>query len=654
MNLIKVVIYIALMLIVPFSTFSASENKSITDLQYSLTANTNQVLEGYEVQFNFEYQALAPITDIESLMSESITIDFSNLVDDGNDIEYTLDSDSIGINISSTGIVEVSFKNLSSNSGTLTEFGGNIVFTVTAKNVEEVEDVIVTDSVGNEVIVTINVDDPESPLNTNKASVGDFVRVGDTVDYMLMINGNYNTVDMFHGIDVHSSGMEYVDGSFYAEEDYTWNDMSDGFVQSYDSDGNLIIDSIKPFDTRVLLHYQMTITDEYEVYKNDFEADYGFLVENAHDDVWYDNDSESTIDYTHGNIEITKVDEKDNPLSGAEFDIIDSEGNTIDHVVTDNSGIATSVDLPLGDYKVAETLAPVGYQIDNNEYPISLTDDKSTEPIVGYVTSISSKQPVDPEDDIGGSISIHLQSEDGTPIGGASFGVYDEDGNLLEVITTDSNGNATSQLLGPGRYYIQQQNSVNGYVLDSTKYWFTIGNETITTEYNVVNQQIEGTVQMYNSDNSGNGLSQSTFNLYDEQNQLVTSITTNEYGYGRRVSLPYGSYYIQQTSVTAGYQLNPAKFSFSITENNQQVNLSCINYLVETEVNNAEQPELDYYQQSSINQAVTDSKDIQQIDETEQYLLAETGSNLQAVLVVLSVFLATVCKFKLVLKNRDI
>lgn len=653
MNLKKVIIYMTLMLVGVFSTFSASENKSITDLQYNLTANTNQVFEGYKIQFNFEYQALAPITDIENLVSEQITIDFSKMVDDGNDIEYTLGSDIVDINISPIGIVTISFKNLSRETETLIELSGNIVFTVTAKNVGATEEVRVIDNVGNEVTVSI-INDANTGVNTNKGSFDDFVEVGDTITYQVLINNQGNTVDTFHGFDSHSAGMEYVEGSFYAQKDVVWTNMDEYFTHSYDEDGNMIVDSTMRFDVPVLLTYDMIVTSQEEIYHNQFEAAYNTEVpEIVGDYVWFDMKGGSWIDYTHGNIEIKKEDEEGKPLAGAEFDIIDSEGNTINHLVTDDSGLAISDNLRLGNYTVVETVAPAGYKIDNNHYPISLTVDKSSEPIVGSVTSISTKHPVEPEVDSGGMISIHLYNEDGRVISGATFGVYDEDGNLLEVITTDENGNATSQLLGPGRYYIQQQNSVNGYLLDNTKYWFTIGEGSITTEYNVVNQKIEGTVQMYNTDSRGNGLSLSTFNLYDENDQLITSVTTNEYGYGRRILLPYGRYYIQQTSVASGYQLNQSKFSFSITENNQQVNISCINDLAGIELNNSD-GELDSYYKDSVSQFTTDSLDSQQIDESKQYHLVQTSSRLQAVLAGLSLLLAAVVKAKLVLKNRDI
>ena len=74
--------------------------------------------------------------------------------------------------------------------------------------------------------------------------------------------------------------------------------------------------------------------------------------------------------YTHvnqtvtGKIKIIKTDggKPEKLLAEAEFDLIRKEGNvTVDHLETDENGVAESKELPLGQYLVRETKAPLGH-----------------------------------------------------------------------------------------------------------------------------------------------------------------------------------------------------------------------------------------------------------------------------------------------------
>ena len=74
--------------------------------------------------------------------------------------------------------------------------------------------------------------------------------------------------------------------------------------------------------------------------------------------------------YTHvnqaatGKIKIIKTDDGEpaKRLAGAEFDLIRKEGNvTAAHLETDENGEAQSGELPLGEYLVRETKAPLGH-----------------------------------------------------------------------------------------------------------------------------------------------------------------------------------------------------------------------------------------------------------------------------------------------------
>lgn len=74
---------------------------------------------------------------------------------------------------------------------------------------------------------------------------------------------------------------------------------------------------------------------------------------------------------------INKVDIKNKPLSGAEFTLFDSKGNTIAKAVSGADGQAVFSDLKPGNYQVQESKAPKGYVIDTKKLDIKL-DKKET------------------------------------------------------------------------------------------------------------------------------------------------------------------------------------------------------------------------------------------------------------------------------------
>src|SRR5699024_4688479 len=100
-----------------------------------------------------------------------------------------------------------------------------------------------------------------------------------------------------------------------------------------------------------------------------------------------------------GSVELTKVDKDDKNivLSGAEFKLIDSDGNTIhEGLTTDKNGKLVVKNLKLGAYQFVETKAPNGYELDQTpiEFTIDLGQTEQAE-----VTAYNEKtpEPVKPE-----------------------------------------------------------------------------------------------------------------------------------------------------------------------------------------------------------------------------------------------------------------
>lgn len=74
---------------------------------------------------------------------------------------------------------------------------------------------------------------------------------------------------------------------------------------------------------------------------------------------------------------------------------------------------------------------------------------------------------------------IKIDANSSKRLQGAEFGIYDKDKNLIEVITTDENGSATSSELTYGQYYYRELKSPEGYVVDGDFYEFKIEEDNI-------------------------------------------------------------------------------------------------------------------------------------------------------------------------------
>ena len=77
-----------------------------------------------------------------------------------------------------------------------------------------------------------------------------------------------------------------------------------------------------------------------------------------------------------GSAELIKTDSEGNPLQGAEFDVLDSNGKKVNSqpLVSQADGKVTITGLAPGDYKFVETKAPQGYILNNKEVPFTIDE----------------------------------------------------------------------------------------------------------------------------------------------------------------------------------------------------------------------------------------------------------------------------------------
>ena len=172
-------------------------------------------------------------------------------------------------------------------------------------------------------------------------------------------------------------------------------------------------------------------------------------------------------------VQISKVDMTDgsSEVKGAKLYILNEEKEVIEHWVSGEEPHYIEK-LPVGTYTLLEETAPKGYIISNSvEFEVLDT---------GEVQSVMMKD----DHAVGKLILNKTDKEPGEPMKGVEFTLYDNKGNVLETLLTDSAGHAESNeypiaTFTEGKYgetltyILKETKTLKGYVLDETEHEIT-------------------------------------------------------------------------------------------------------------------------------------------------------------------------------------
>ena len=263
---------------------------------------------------------------------------------------------------------------------------------------------------------------------------------------------------------------------------------------------------------------------------------------------WYHLDV-NDIDDKPGYIEVSKSDPNGKALAGASFTATNQEtGDKYTIGPTNSSGYAKSGELPLGTYKVVETVFPDGYKA-SGETSWTITLTKDTPNMTITIRAVNEL--------ITGSLKIQKATNTGKDLSGWSFGVYTDAACTKPIagspFTTGTDGTVTVNNLVPGTYYVKELSG-------STDFWVTdngvktvkvTGDNTATV---TVNNTHYGYAEIIKATNTGKNLGGWKFNIYSDAacTKLVdgSPFTTDATGKIRVKLLP-GTYYVQEVDESA-------------------------------------------------------------------------------------------------------
>ena len=260
---------------------------------------------------------------------------------------------------------------------------------------------------------------------------------------------------------------------------------------------------------------------------------------------------------------IKKAEKTGTLLKGAVFGVYRaSDDKRMGEITTDRYGEAT-LELAAGDYYLRELEAPTGFRQDSGRLAFRIKSEEIKE------ITVTNK----PEASTTGSLLIIKKSEDGKPLSGAVFGVYDAaTREKLDEITTDRYGEAVLELEAGG-YFLRELKAPAGYARSADKVDFKIKTGE-AKEITLINKLLKpempeasttGTVKLIKkAAGSGQTLPGAVFEVFSlTDNKKAGEITSGADGTAA-LSLPAGDYYLLEKTAPAGYRLESTRILFRI------------------------------------------------------------------------------------------
>ena len=163
------------------------------------------------------------------------------------------------------------------------------------------------------------------------------------------------------------------------------------------------------------------------------------------------------------------------------------------------------------------------------------------------------------------SVVITKTDTDGNPIEGATIGIYNENDELLYTLVTDKDGKVYAYNLLRGKYYFKEILPAEGYEINPEKHEFEIAQDGLVKGETTLENTLSKVV-ITKTDTKGNPLSGAEIGIYNSNNELVKSGTTDENGELVIYGLKPGTYYAQELKAPEGYVLSDKRVTFTVTD----------------------------------------------------------------------------------------
>ncbi len=299
--------------------------------------------------------------------------------------------------------------------------------------------------------------------------------------------------------------------------------------------------------------------------------------------LWFEEETQ------YGSLTVTKVRDRGSmdALAGATFQLYDANGNTYGSPQTTGAdGTVTWTQLPYGQYSVKETGAPTGYNVDLNQYQVTINGSNTLTvrdaPIIGSIQLVKKSKGT------------------GIPLAGAEFELLTKsgnqyvravgaDGNELPTVITDDEGKAAwNDAVEYGEYFAHEIKAPEGYQLVEQYYAVGINQQAQVEIADAVDPIIQGKIRIVKTDaDTGAALEGVEFTITQlsaspahgksEEGYFSATLTTNKDGIAETGWLDWGQYQITETKGPAHYVDAHFSTTVDVTEHEKTYTVSVTN-----------------------------------------------------------------------------
>jgi LPXTG-motif cell wall-anchored protein len=305
-------------------------------------------------------------------------------------------------------------------------------------------------------------------------------------------------------------------------------DNADKFDLTTNTDGTDSVDGLEPN------HFTVSVTDVPD----------GYELPEAQDDTISNGQNKTFIfevEKSKGSLDIVVYD-KDDPtikIPNATVEIYDKNRELVDTVVTDENGEASKDKLPIGDYTLKVTDVPQGY---------STPDDQTKTVNKNENTHFEFEL----EKGVGDLLVTVQDKETKEPIPNATVEIIDKEGNVINTVKTDENGQVSEKDLPLGDYTIKVTEVPDGYSKPDDETATVKKNEETSVVIEL--EKATGDLDVIVRDkDTKDPIPDATVEIIDKDGNVIDTVKTDENGKVEKDKLPPGDYTIKVTEVPDGY-----------------------------------------------------------------------------------------------------
>ena len=295
------------------------------------------------------------------------------------------------------------------------------------------------------------------------------------------------------------------------------------------------------------------------------KAPVGYVLEDLSLDVTITDDEQTVYTVVGENkptkVTLTKTDiSDDTPLPDAHIEIYDVDEQLVFEGDTDENGELTILELPVGKYTFRETVAPVGYVLNETVFEFEIREN-------GEIIEATNIENTPTEVTLS-----KVDLIDDRPVANAKIEILDADGETVFTGKTNENGEITVTHLPIGSYTFRETQAPNGYILSVEEIEFSIDEHgEITGETQMTNSptalQINKVIYETNEPLTGAAFKVKNFFALNilhftqnedgsyrlDKNGEITQIMVDENGRAIVYGLPLGNYWLEESIVPDGY-----------------------------------------------------------------------------------------------------